>query len=547
MSNKTTKALRVLLVDDDEDDYVVTRDILGDISGENYILDWVNNFDDGQITIAKREHDVYLLDFRLGAHNGLELLTEAHEAGCIAPLILLTGQGGKEIDQAAMAAGAADYLVKDNLNSQQLERSIRYSLKQAQTLEALKHERESLSVRVAERTRDLSLANIELAKAAKAKDEFLASMSHELRTPLTGILAMSEVLSRELYGPLNEKQKNYLHTMEESGQHLLTLINDILDIAKIEVGKFELNYSRVQVRPVCESAMRLIQQNARKKNQTVTLDIEFDSDYFECDERRLKQMLVNLLGNAVKFTPEHGNIGLEVRGDSETEKILFTVWDDGIGIPQDRIEQLFQPFVQLDSSLSRQYQGTGLGLALVARMVKLHSGEISVDSSEGQGSRFSLILPAPKVKPPKVEDIQPIIDDVAVAPRGVKTVGEQAPLILLAEDDEINVMIYRDDLENLGYQVQVANDGVQALEKVEQQKPDLILMDIQMPRMDGLQAIRQLRQSPENKNLPIIALTALAMDGDLERCLEAGANKYLSKPLKLTELEQAIHKLLVGN
>lgn len=536
--------LRVLLVDDDEDDYIVTRDLLEDIPGSNYQLDWADNFEDGCNAIIRQAHDVYLLDFRLGSHNGLELLAIAKDSDCIAPLILLTGQGDKEVDEAAMEAGAADYLVKSKLDALQLERSIRYSLNQAKMLEELRIEREKLSERVAERTRELSIANVELAKAAKAKDEFLASMSHELRTPLTGILAMAEVLARELYGPLNDKQKHYLTTIEESGQHLLALINDILDIAKIEAGKLELNYSRVQIRAVCEGVLRLIKQNARKKSLNVELEIAQDIDSVMCDERRLKQMLVNLLGNAVKFTPAEGKVGLSVKRDNDGAHMLFTIWDTGIGIAEDRIAQLFQPFVQLDSSLARQYQGSGLGLALVDRMAKLHGGDVSLESVEGRGSRFCIRLPVPQEQQNDTMRHSDGSSEMELKSVRFSFDEQQPPLVLLAEDNELNVLIYRDHLETMGFRVQVASDGVEALAAVAKQKPNLILMDIQMPNMDGLEAISRLRHNDETKDLPIIALTALAMEGDRERILDAGADRYLSKPVKLTRLMQTIQNLL---
>lgn len=550
MSGQNTRPVRVLLVDDDEDDYVVTRDLLTDIPGQRYDLDWREDFESGLAAITQQAHDVYLLDFRLGKHTGIELLQAAQQNGCIAPLIMLTGQGDKAIDEASMVAGAADYLVKDKLDAQQLERSIRYSLQQAKTLEVLREERASLAERVAERTRELSIANIELAKAAKAKDDFLASMSHELRTPLTGILAMAEVLAGELYGSLNEKQKRYVAILEESGHHLLSLINDILDIAKIDANKLELHYSRVSPRNVCEAALRLIKQNARKKNINLELEIYSHLSSIECDERRLKQMLMNLLSNAVKFTPEHGDIGLKVEQDASGETLLFTVWDTGIGIPQDRLNQLFQPFSQLDSGLARNYQGTGLGLNLVSRMVKLHGGNVSVQSIEGQGSRFSICLPVVAPGRPMIpeagdhsEIVRPFVS-TSVMPTPLAEYSK--PLVLLAEDNQFNVMIYSELLENQGFRVNIANDGLQALEQVMKEQPDIILMDIQMPHMDGIEAIQRLRSNASTRQLPIIALTALAMEGDRERCLAAGATAYLSKPVSIALLLQTIRDLIAG-
>lgn len=550
MSMTRTGSARVLLVDDDEDDYIVTRDLLADIPGQPYSLDWEDTYESGLEAIKQQVHDVYLLDYRLGAHTGLELLEVARQNGFVAPLILLTGQGDKEIDEAAMVAGAADYLVKDKLDAPLLERSIRYSLAQAKTMEALRQERAKLAERVEARTHELSMANVELAKAAKAKDEFLANMSHELRTPLTGILAMTEVLGRELYGPLNDKQKRHVGILEESGQHLLSLINDILDIAKIDASKLELNYSRISLQNVCEASIRLVKQAARKKEIDIQLTISAEIDTIECDERRLKQMLVNLLSNAVKFTPLHGKIGLSVEPDIDKTQLIFIVWDTGIGIPVQQIDHLFKPFNQLDSSLTRQYQGTGLGLSLVARMAKLHGGHVSVESEEGKGSRFSIHLPT---RAPA--DV--VITESCVTQKAIKqavsfsdltqptTEGPQ-PLILLADDNEFNVSIYTELLETQGFRIRVANDGIQALEQVANEFPDLILMDIQMPNMDGFETIRRLRANGSTKNLPIIALTAMAMEGDAELCMDAGASAYISKPANLSVLLKTIRNLISG-
>ncbi len=257
----------------------------------------------------------------------------------------------------------------------------------------LKAERAMLAQRVAERTADLRAANEKLAKANRLKDEFIANMSHELRTPLNAILGMSEALQEEVYGPLNERQIRSLHNIEESARHLLALINEILDISKIEADKLELDIGLVAVESVCQASLRLIDKEAQKKRLQVSLSIDSTVTLLQADERRLKQILVNLLNNAVKFTPEGGAIGLEVVDDAEQEMIHFTVWDTGVGIPQENIELLFQPFVQLDGSLARRHEGTGLGLALARRLVELHGGGISVKSEVGKGSRFTVSLP----------------------------------------------------------------------------------------------------------------------------------------------------------
>ncbi|MFL5802378.1 MAG: PAS domain S-box protein [Roseiflexaceae bacterium] len=540
--------------------------------------------------------------------------------------------------------------------------------------QALVEERALLARRVEERTADLSAANAELARTARLKDEFLASMSHELRTPLNAVLGLSEALQEQVYGSLNAAQLKALKNIEESGCHLLDLINDILDLAKIGAGKLNLALGPVVLGAICQASVRLIKPEAHKKH--LTLETIFDPavSLLRADARRLKQVMVNLLSNAVKFTPEGGTVGLEVVGDIVQQVVRLTVWDSGLGIAEEDLSRLFQPFVQLDSRLARQYNGTGLGLALVYRIDEMHGGSVSVTSEPGVGSRFTASLPwhseggavepsdvtlsptaAPSARPairqalivedsptaaaqlvryldelgvtavthPQGEDaitrvleVQPdliILDillpdtsgwevlerlkaeprtqpipvlivsvmddrsyglalgaaDYLVKPFTRQDVQEvlrrlghpggnavdpalhvpldQAPLhptILLAEDNEANITTMLDYLRAKGYQVVVARNGAEAITRAREVRPAVILMDIQMPGMDGLEAIRRIRTQRNVAQTPIIALTALAMPGDRERCLAAGADDYLSKPVSLKRLAMAIQAQL---
>ena len=391
-----------------------------------------------------------------------------------------------------------------------------------------------LEQRVADRTR-------ELERALRAKDEFLANMSHELRTPLNSILGLSESLAENVAGPLNEKQERYVTTIIESGHHLLSLINDILDLAKIEAGQIVLNIEEVDVQRVCQASLRMISEMAHKKNQEVSLQIAPDLDVVWGDERRLKQILVNLLSNAVKFTPENGNLGLQVHADRREKRVIFTVWDNGIGIPEKDLQRLFHPFVQLDSSLARGATGTGLGLALVTQMVRLHGGSISVDSQPGEGSRFNVVLPW---EPALVSDAELRLKSTGKF-RAIRPDVKDRPLLLIIEDAREANLMMSDYLENAGYRVLTARDGVTGIEQARQSDPSLILMDIQMPNMDGLEATRRLRSEPQFRATPIIALTALAMPGDRERCLAAGATDYIMKPVSLKNLAELIDKYLL--
>ncbi len=378
----------------------------------------------------------------------------------------------------------------------------------------------------------LQLANRELERSLRLKDEFLANMSHELRTPLNAILGISESLGEQVIGPLNDKQQKYIQTVLESSQHLLSLINDILDLAKINAGKIELEMAGANLAAVAQSSLRMVRELAQKKGQSLNFEMDPSITHAWVDERRLKQMLVNLLSNAVKFTPQGGSIGLEVRGDRQHNILQFSVWDTGIGIHPDDLPRLFRPFAQLDASLTRGAQGTGLGLVLVSQMARLHGGSISVESEPGRGTRFTISIPwvqAGVTAPLRAGALPP--DSFVPAPS-----EEIRPKIVLVEDTEVVTMLIGDYLTHHGYQVYTAGNGIEGLAMVQQVRPDVILMDIMMPKMDGLETTRQIRARPGFEHTPIIALTALAMSGDRERCLEAGMNDYLSKPVNLPEM-----------
>ena len=408
--------------------------------------------------------------------------------------------------------------------------------------EALLEEKALLAQKVEDRTTDLLLANKELLRSARMKDEFLASMSHELRTPLTGILGLSGALQTNIYGELNQKQIDSIQSIEKSGQHLLTLINDILDLSKIGAGMIELELKPVSIRSVCASSIQMIRQISHEKQIKANLHIEEGLDYLEADERRLKQILVNLLSNAVKFTPEGSEFGLEVRGDIPNKRITFTVWDHGIGIPDQDLSRLFQPFTQLDGALSRQYAGTGLGLSLVLKMVELHGGGVAVESEPGQGSRFSVTLPWHGNHHQETHEIIPQTTNLQ-EPK-TKIIN---PLVLIVEDNLLYLNLLRDILIHSGYRVATAQNGEEGITQAREKKPHLILMDIQMPILDGFQAARRIRMDAELEKVPIIALTALAMSGDREKCVDAGMNGYLSKPVNIEELKKVMLTLIYQN
>ena len=404
-----------------------------------------------------------------------------------------------------------------------------------------------LEQRVIERTADLRRVNTKLERASHAKDEFLANMSHELRTPLNSILGMSELLLEQVRGSLNEYQQKALGLIQSSGQHLLELINDILDLSKIEAGKLQLHPEIVEVLQLCETSLSFVREQAVKKSIRLEFQPQPVGHLLTADPRYLKQILVNLLTNAVKFTPANGHVTLKVSTDAERGLMQFSVSDTGIGISPDDLNHLFQPFVQVDSSLNRQYEGTGLGLALVQRLIDLHGGSVQVESEVGQGSCFTVNLPWQPdiVSEQRLAGEQP--ESILEQNGGMSTPVSSAPAhrarILLAEDNPANILTIGEYLENKKYFVVVARNGLEAITRAAEHNPHIILMDIQMPVMDGLEAMRHLRADSRFRSVPIVALTALAMPGDRERCLQAGASEYLSKPVSLKQLVNIIDHL----
>ena len=425
-------------------------------------------------------------------------------------------------------------------NAQLYSRATREIDERRQAEAALQIERAHLAERVKERTAELSAANAQLARAMRARDEFLASMSHELRTPLNAILGMTEVLQTRAYGSLTEKQIDMLRTIIRSGYHLLDLINDVLDIAKIEAGQLSLQPYPLPVASVCHTCIDLVRAQAEKKRIHIQYAATDDVVMVWADELRMQQILINLLNNAIKFTPAGGQIGLEVTGNPERNIVNFSVWDTGIGMSLNDLRQLFsgpngpKPFVQLDSGLSRQYEGTGLGLSLVYHLTELHGGSLAIKSEVGQGSRLTVSLPG-----------YSIIKEVESQESG-QTQLKPTKTILLAEDNEIYARAISTCLLDQGYRLVVVHTGLQAVQQVRNLLPDLILMDLQMPEIGGMEALNLIRENTELRDVPVIMWSALAMPGYQEYYLRQGVNAFMQKPLYLPELTAKITELLAG-
>ena len=384
----------------------------------------------------------------------------------------------------------------------------------------------------------LALANAQLRRAAEMKDNFLAMMSHELRTPLNAILGMTESLQDEIYGSVSILQKRSLGSIEAAGEHLLHLINDILDVAKIDSGQVTLELEPTNIPDLCQSSLTFVREFAHKKQIRLTQEFSPSLPDFYLDQRRLKQVLINLLNNAVKFTPEGGTVKLQVIYPQETTDIgypclRFNVIDTGIGIAPEDIERLFEPFVQVESNLSRRYEGTGLGLTLVQQIAQLHGGTVKISSELGQGSCFSLDLP---LRPVEGTGTRTAKDGASAQEQSKKL---EKPGIIVLTVPGIQQGSFSNYLKAKGYNLKDVADLDGAIALIENKKGQLIILEMAKANSESLALLQALR---DRSTLPIICLCEKSQSGDCSEYLTEGANDYLCKPFRFGDLVSLIEQ-----
>lgn len=510
---------KILYVEDDQIDQMAFTLY---VKSQNLNLDYkfASSVFEAKNLLKQEAFDIVIADYSLGDGNAFEIFDHVTNK---APIIFVTSANDLNLAVKALKTGAYDYLVKD------LERNY-LGLLPLVIKKAIAHKKAE---------EELIKAKIQVEESLKIKEQFLANMSHEIRTPVAAIVGFAELIAKT---SLTKEQKEYIDAMDRSGKNLLLIINDILDFSKNKSGKINIESVDFKLSQVLSLVHTMLKPNAVEKNIKLNYAIASDiSDDLVGDPTRLNQILINLVGNAIKFT-EKGEVRTEITKESETKEFIelkIAVIDTGIGIPAEKLGSVFELFVQATSETTRKYGGTGLGLAIVKQLVELQNGTITVQSELRKGSSFSFIL---KYKRGGINKTD--VDHIGSISKEKNNL--EGLNVLVVEDNVLNQLLAQKNLKELKCNVVLAENGLVAIKKLEEQKFDLVLMDIQLPEMDGIETTIHIRNKMNLKNntLPIFAVTAHAIESEKVKCLKAGMNDYITKPIDWNLLNEKTGSLL---
>ncbi len=592
-SGSVRETVRVLLVEDDLVDAQLALRELGHPMSERFDVTHVTRLDEAVAHLTGGGADVVLLDLSLPDADGVGSIEKVQEASPETPIVIWIGRDQTALADVLLESGVQDCISKGNAGDDVLKRSLCYAIERQKLLQELGQERRELAefveairsgqvdailsnggrsevlrlldAKVVEENerliRELSRTNAELALSNKYKSEFLSNMSHELRTPLNSMLILSNSLAKNEDGNLTESQVEAAKIVHSGGNELLALINEILDLSKIEAGRMDVLVESLDVGTTVESLTKQFAPLAEDRSIRFTATVaDATPEEIETDGQRLRQILKNLLSNAIKFTGK-GEVTLHVSRAAHAarppalagakEVVAFSVIDTGIGIPAERRSAIFEAFQQVDGSTSRSYGGTGLGLTISRELAALLGGELRLESSSESGSTFTLYLPSNAPTPKRSHVPCPGSGTVAAEHREtIRSLHDPSSVlggrkVLLVDDDARNLFALSKVLSDVDLVVEAATNGKMAIEKLEAMNDfDLILMDVMMPVMDGFEAIRRIRGGAKFQDLPIIALTAKAMPKDREECMAAGASDYMSKPVDTDHLIALLRRWL---